>query len=128
MGYSKALVEVEVHDVETHVPWPGHAQDGVQVGAVVVEQAPRLMDHGCQFGDVLFEEAEGVRVGEHDARDVGVQVGAQVGRFHQAPFVRRHAHGAVTSQVHRGGVGAVGGVGDEDLARRTPVVRVPGTH
>jgi hypothetical protein len=35
------LVEVVVDDVEPHVAGPGAADDGVEVGAVVVEEAPR---------------------------------------------------------------------------------------
>src|SRR5262249_1105956 len=38
VGDGERLVQVHVHDVKAHVAGPGHAENGVEVGAVVVEQ------------------------------------------------------------------------------------------
>ena len=57
MGGGESLVHVQVHDVKAHVAGP-HAADAV---------------HGLgDLDDVLLEQAEGARVGEHDAGDVVV--------------------------------------------------------
>ena len=89
MGDRKGLVEVHVDDVEPHVPWPGDAEDRIEVGAVVVREGRRVVDRLSQFGDVLLEQAEGVRVGQHDARYVVVEVPAQARRADQATTHRR---------------------------------------
>ena len=62
-----------MHDVEAHVAGPGDAEDGVEVGAVVVEEPAHLVHGGGDLGDVLLEQPERVRVGEHDAGDVVVE-------------------------------------------------------
>ena len=63
-------MEVDVDDVEPHVAGPRVAHDRVQVGAVVVQGAARVADHPGDLGDVLVEQAERVRVGEHQAGDL----------------------------------------------------------
>ena len=66
-------MRVEVHDVEAHVAGAADAEDGVDVGAVVVEQAAGLVHEPGDLGDVLVEHAEGVGVGEHEAGQVVVE-------------------------------------------------------
>src|ERR1019366_503466 len=42
----EGLVQVHVDDVEPHVARAHHAEDGIEVGSVVVEEAPDLMHGG----------------------------------------------------------------------------------
>ena len=44
MRGGEGLVQVEVDHVEAHVAGPDDAHDCIEVGAVVVAQAARLMD------------------------------------------------------------------------------------
>ncbi len=58
-------------------PGSHHAEDGVEIGAVVVEEATHLV-HGVGDGvDVLFEQSERVRVRQHDPGHVLVEHRAQ---------------------------------------------------
>jgi len=70
-------VRIEVHDVKTHVAGTAHAEHGVGVGAVVVEQAARLVHQAGDLVDVLVEHTQSVGVGEHEAGEIAVQVFAQ---------------------------------------------------
>ncbi len=64
----EGLVQVEVHDVDAEVAGAGDAEDGVEVGAVVVDQAASLVDDLHDLLDVLVPQAERVRVGDHQSR------------------------------------------------------------
>jgi len=115
-----------VDDVEAHVAGTGVAHDGVEVGAVVVEGAAGLVDQAGDLGDVLVEEAERVGVGQHQAGDLLGDLGAEVVHLDPTALVGRHLHDLVTGHRHRGRVGAVGGVGGQDLGPPFAAVGVVG--
>jgi hypothetical protein len=103
-----------VHDVEAHVTGPDDAENGVEVGAVVVHQPADVVHGGGDLGDVLLEQAQRVGVRQHDAGHLLVQQRAQGGHVDQAAGVRPHRDRLVPAQRDRGGIGPVGRVGDED--------------
>jgi hypothetical protein len=98
------LVEVHVDDVEPHVARAAAAHDRVQVCAVVVEGRPAGVDNPGDLGDVLVEDAERVRVGEHQAGDALVDLRAQVVQVHPTPLVGRNLHHLIAGHRHRRGV------------------------
>ena len=67
MRRGEGLVQVHVDDVEAHVTRTHLAENGVEVGAVVVQQAARVVDDLRHFLDAPLEHAAGGRIGEHDA-------------------------------------------------------------
>jgi len=71
VGRGEGLVQVHVHDVETHVARSHGTQNRVEIRAVVVEQSSDLVHRRGDLGDLLFEQSERVRIGQHDAGDVG---------------------------------------------------------
>ena len=108
-------MQVHVDAVEAHVAGPDNAHNRVEVGAVVVAQAAGLMDDVGDLEDVLVEDTDGVGVGQHqtggvgaDGRPQGVQVDAAVGAGGDVDDGEASHDGG-------GGVGAVGGVRDDDL-------------
>ena len=113
-------------DVEAHVARPRIAHDRVQVGAVVVERAADAVDDRGDLGDVLVEEPERVRVGQHQAGDLVVGLRPQVVEVHPAALVGRHLDHLVAGHRHGRGVGAVGGVGGEHLGPLLAAVLVVG--
>ncbi len=116
-------------DVEAHVAGARVAHHRVEVGAVVVERPPRLVDQAGDLGDVLVEEAERVGVGQHQAGDlVGVLVDLrpQVVHLHPAALVRRDLDHLVAGHRHRGRVGPVRGVGSQHLGPGFAAVGVEG--
>ena len=131
VGLREGLVQVVVDDVEPHVARPRAAHHGVQVGAVVVERGARLVDHPGDLLDVAIEDAERVRVREHQRGDVVVELRAQVVEVHAAVVGRPELDHLVARHRHRGGVGAVRGVGREHLPPMLParlVVRAREQH
>ena len=58
----ESLVQVDVHDVEAHVAGTGVTHDGVEVGAVVVAEAARLMHDVDELADDGVEHARILRV------------------------------------------------------------------
>ena len=113
-------------DVEPHVAGPSVAHDRVQVGPVVVQGAAGVVDHPADLGDVLVEQAERVRVGEHQAGDLVVDLGPQVVEVDAAPPVGRHLDHLVARHGHGRRVGAVGGVGGQHLGALLAAVGVVG--
>ena len=113
VGGGEGLVQVEVDDVEAHVARADHPQDRVEVGAVVIHEAPDLVHRCRDLDDVLLEQPEGVGVGEHHPGDVGVEHLAQRADVDAAAGVALHRGDLVAPQGHRGRVGAVGGVRDD---------------
>ncbi len=66
-------MQVQVHDVEAHVARPRDAHERVQVRAVHVHEAARLIDAAADLGHLRLEDPQGVRVREHHARDPVVE-------------------------------------------------------
>ena len=122
----EGLVQVDVDDVEAHVAGARVAHDRVQVGAVVVEGPARVVDDLGDLRDVLVEEPEGVRVGQHQAGRVVARLRAQVVEVDAAALVGGQLHHLVAGHRHRGGVGAVGRVGGEHLGPLLAAVGVVG--
>ena len=117
VGGAEGLVEVQVHAVEAVVAGSGGADHGVHVGAVAEDLAARVVDHAADLLNGGLEEAEGGGVREHQRRHAGavflqgLRQRAEVG---VAFGVRGDRDDVVAAARRRGGVGAVGGVGDED--------------
>ncbi len=63
-----------MHGVDTEIARPHPADDSVEVSAVAVEIGTRLVHRIGDFHDVALEEAAGVRVRQHDRRDIGSEL------------------------------------------------------
>ena len=85
--YAERLVQVQVRHVGTEGSRPGQPHQGIQVGAVDVDLAARLVHLPADCLDRLFEHAVGGRVGQHDRRylpGVRIQLGRQVSNVYGA--------------------------------------------
>ena len=92
-------------------PGAGHADQGVQVGAVHVDLAAVVVDEVADLGDALLEHAVGGRVGHHQCGEVGAvldDLGLEVGHVDVAVVIAGHHDHAHAGHDGRGGVGAVG--------------------
>ena len=111
-------------DVEAEVTELRPPEERIHVGAVAVDEAARLVNDAAHLDGVAVEEAEGCRLGEHDAREVlaglgadGVEVDVTAGRGGDRDDLEAgHGRGR--------GVGAVSGVRDEHLAAMSVAARV----
>ena len=69
MRYGEGLMQVEMHDVEAQVARLHNAEDGVEVGTVTVDQPASIVHPLYHFLKVFIEEAEGIRVGQHQPHE-----------------------------------------------------------
>ena len=111
----KSLVQVHVDDIEAHVTGAYLAENGVEVGAIVIEQAAGFVDSFGYGFDLPFEHAAGAGVGHHQAGGLGATGGFQGFQIHVTIFTHRHFTDLVATHDGGGRVGAVGGFRDEDL-------------
>ena len=95
---------------------PGRAftDDGVQIGAVVIDEAVNAVDEVADFLNVRIEDAEGVGAGEHQSRDVVVQGFFEGVHIHIAFFVAGDGLDLVARDGCAGGICAVGAIGNKD--------------
>ena len=70
-------MQVQVHDVHPEVPGPGHAHQGVHVGAVHVDQAAHRVQGLADVLDPVFEDPQGVGVGDHEPGHLLAQLGQE---------------------------------------------------
>ena len=109
------LVQVHVHHVESDVAGADASDDGVEVRAVAVAEAARLVHELADLGHVRVEEAERVRTRQHDARHFGRQHRLQRVQVHVA--VRVAGHDLRREPCHGGArrVRAVRGIRDQHV-------------
>src|SRR5207247_4216860 len=111
MGRREGLVQIEMDDVEVHLSRGRAAQDRVEVGAVVIEEAARVVDDLRDVEDVFFENPKGVRIRQHEGerlRSRGRLEGCEVDAY----VLRGNLDEIEPEHSRRGGVRAVCGVGD----------------
>ncbi len=113
MRRREGLVQVEVDDVEAHVARARHPDQSVEVCAVVVDERTSFVREVRDLHDVLLENAERVRVGQHHGRDSVIQMTREILDVDGAVVVALHRHDLETARRGGGGIGAVRGVGDE---------------
>ena len=115
MRRGEGLVQVHVDAVKAHVAGADDAHNGIEVGPVVVAQAAGLMDQTRDLQDVFVEDAHGVGVGEHQTGGIVPQGRAQAVQVHAAVGAGGDVHHLIAAHGRRGGVGAMGRVGHDDL-------------
>ncbi len=78
--------------------------------------------------DLLLEQPERVRIGEHQSRHLVVHELLERAHVDQASGVRGHRHGLEPGQAHARGVRPVRGVGDDHLRPAAATLGVVGPH
>ena len=63
-----------MHHVDPHGPRACHAEDRVEVCSISVDKPAGLMDEACDLQEVFLEKAEGVGVGQHQARHPFIEI------------------------------------------------------
>ncbi len=111
----ECLVQVEMNDVEAHVTGANLAEDGVQVCAVVVEQAAGLTDYIFDLQDPALEYAQRRRIGQHDAGRVRSDRILERRDIDIAVFIGRNLLDDATAHRRRCGIRAMRRVRHDDL-------------
>ena len=116
MGRGKGFVQVEVHHVHAEVAGAGLAHQGVHVGAVHVEQRALGVEDLGDLVDLALEDANRRGVGEHQRGGLFVHLAREGFEVDAAFGVGLEVLDLIAADGRGGGIGAVGGVGDENLA------------
>ncbi len=115
MRRGEGLMQVVMQHVEAQVAWPHHSQQRVHVRSVAVYQPATTMHHLDHRLDLLFEQAEGIGIGEHEAGDGIVALGAQRLDIDVAAGIGGDLHDPQAAHRCGGRVRSVGRVGDQNL-------------
>ena len=66
MRCRECLVEIDVHNVKSHITWTTFAQHGIEVGSIIIEQTATFMYKACNLGYLGLKDAESIGVCHHD--------------------------------------------------------------
>src|SRR5438093_3192182 len=61
----ECLVQIQVNNVKPHITGPDFAQNRIEIRPIIVEETASLMNDTRDLHDVPFEDAECVRVSDH---------------------------------------------------------------
>src|SRR5262249_56808562 len=128
VGRRERLVQVELQDVDAHVARLGDTEERVHVRAVHVEETAPGMDRGRDGFDLLLEEAERVRVGDHERGYVVVHQGGDGARLEDAARAYRHLADLVATERRACGIGPVRARRDQHAAADVAAVAVVRTY
>ncbi|MNN44189.1 hypothetical protein D3C81_1584670 [compost metagenome] len=109
------FVQIKVHNVKAHVAGAGDAHDRVGVGAVIIQQTAGFMHNLGDLYDLFLEQAQRVRVGEHQRSRVFADSRSQRVQVHHAARGGRDGHRLEPGDRGAGGVRAVRGVRHDHL-------------
>ena len=111
----ECFVQVDVHHVETDVARAAFTKHWVEVCAIVVHQTATVVHEFCDFGNIVFKQAQSVRVGHHHTCDGVVEQRFQVFHIHAAIGLALHFHHVESANCRTCRVGAVCAVGNDNL-------------
>ncbi len=122
MGGAEGFVQVQVDHIEPGVADTHFAQDGIEVGPVIIEQCIHLVDHADNLFQMILEQSQGVGAGHHDCGGLFVENTGQDLGIDDAVHGFDGDH-LISANGCGSGVGAVGRVRHDDLG--LVVVPVP---
>ena len=109
------LVQIQMDAVKAHVAGAHDAHNGVQVRAVVVAQAARLMDKTRDLQNVFVKNADGVWVRQHQAGGVVAEHGLERLKIDAAVRRGRDVHDLIAAHGSCSRVRAMRGIRNDDL-------------
>ena len=125
VGRREGFVQVEVHHVYAEVAGAGFADQGVHVGAVHVKQRALGVEDFGDPGDLALKDSNRRGVSKHQRGGFFVDLPREGFEIDAAFGVGLEVLDRVAADGGCGRVGAVGGVGNEDLAARVALRLVP---
>ena len=100
-------MHVDVNAVEAEIAGTRDPEKRVHVRAIAVDEAARVVHRRADLAHPLLEQTERVRVGEHEARDVGTERPLQGLEIDVPACVGAHGRHLIAAHRRGGGVGAV---------------------
>ena len=102
-----------MHDVDAHFAHRRNAEQSIHIGTIEIDEAPALVHQVGDGTNILFEDAQGVRVGHHDCSDVLGHRRRHRVQTHVPLWPRLQRHNTVAVEGAARGIGAVRRIGDE---------------
>ena len=87
MRGGKGLVQVEMHDVDAQIARADNTQQGIQVGAIAIDQTAGLVDDLDDFQHILVEQTERIGVGQHQTGHGIIAQAFERGQIHIAASI-----------------------------------------
>ncbi len=119
-------MQVEVHDVDPHIPRTGDSHQGIEVGTVTVDQAATLVHQLADLFDIGLEQSKRVWVGDHQCSDIVIHVCLNL--FQCEHTLGSNRHDIITRQSCGCRIGTMGRIRDQHLAALAATSLVPGTN
>ncbi len=85
-------------NVDAHFSDTGDANQGIQIGAIAVNQSPLGMDDFGHLENVLLEEPQGIGVRQHESCHLLVHQGSQRFWVDEPSRIRFHRHSLVVTE------------------------------
>ena len=122
MRRGKCFVQVQVHHVGAEIAGTCEAHQRIHIRAIHIEQRAFAVQDIGRRHDMRFENAQRIGVRDHQPGHVFGDGFLQRRKIQQALFVRPDVFHHVARDGRRGRVGAVRGVGNQDLLARVALL------
>ena len=118
MWCRKSLVKIQVHQVHTEVSRAHLAYKGIHVCAIHVEQPALGVKNIGNLVNLLLEDPERVRVGEHQSRNIFIHLRGECAHVYHAALVRFQVFYGIPYRRGCGRISPMCGVRDQNLLAR----------
>ena len=114
----KRLVQIQVKHIDSHLAGAGITHEGIEIGAVHIDEATLLVDNLGDLLDMGFKDPHGIGVGQHQAGHLLAHLFGQYLDVDSAFLVGWDGDHLISSQNGAGRIGSVGRIGNQDELSR----------
>jgi len=120
VGRGKGFVKIELDHIKAQIARPGFAHEGVGVCAVAVKESPPAVHNSGDLPDIPFEKPERIWIRQHEPGDISGHQFPKMRDVDASLGIGANGYGLEAAQGAGRGIGAVGGIGDQNLAALVP--------
>ena len=120
MRRGEGLMEIEVQNVDPHVPGARHSDQRVHVRPVHIDQPTRFVDNPADLFDLLLEHSKGRGIGQHQRGNLIIDYRAKVVEIDAAVTAGFDRLDLIPADCRTGGIGSVGRIGNDDVFTGVP--------
>ena len=113
MRCRESLMQIEMHHVDAEVARPRDPDQRIHIRAIHVNQRALGVQELRDASNVLFENAERVRIRDHQRRDVVIHRACERFQIHHAALVRLDVFHRISGHARSRRIGAVRRIRDQ---------------